>query len=75
MPFKDKRFSAVFYFRYIFFYTYIYCKKVNAESNQLIKTVDHRARFFSEKNTHLCQQFGRFLDIFIFSLIKSLSCN
>jgi len=27
------------------------------------------------EHTHLCQQFWLYLDIFVFSFIKSLSCN
>jgi len=52
-----------------FVYIYIYCKTFNAEFNKLIKTVGHLARFI-EKNevedTRRCQQFWRYLDIFIF---------
>ena len=33
-----------FSFSIDFFYIYIYCKKVNAEFNKLIKTVGHRTR-------------------------------
>ena len=59
-----------------FFYIYIYCRKFDAEFNKLIKALGHRARF--SKNdvelTHLCQHVWIYLDIFIFSLIKSLNC-
>jgi len=54
-----------------FFYIYIYCRKINAEFNKLIKTVGHRARFFSKNDVEQ----PPYLDIFVFSLIKSLSCN
>jgi len=73
--YKLKTFSAVF-FLIDFFYIYICYRKFNAKFNKLIKTVGHLLLgFFSKKDvehTHLCQQY---LDIFIFSLIKSLSCN
>ena len=65
-------FGRFFYFRKIVFYIYIYCRRYNSESNKLIKTVGHRARlllFFRENDVWL------YLDIFIFSLITSLSCN
>ena len=64
------------FFSIDFFYMYIHNRKFNAEFNKLIKTVGHRACFFKKWSwTHLCQQVWLYLDIFIFSLIKSLSCN
>jgi len=48
------------------------------EFNKLIKTVGHCACFFFKnggEHTNLCQIFWLYLDIFIFSLIKSLNCN
>ena len=69
-------FDSFFYFRQIILYLHTY-RKLNAD-NKLIKTVGHRARFFRKmmlKHTRLCQQVWLYLDIFIFSLIKSLSCN
>jgi len=36
---------AVFLFSIDFFYIYIYSRKFNAEFNELIQTVGHRARF------------------------------
>ena len=35
-----------FYSLIYFFYTYLYCRKCNAEFNKLIKTVAHCAIFF-----------------------------
>ena len=52
--------SIAFLFSIDFFYIYIYCRKFNAEFNNLIKTVGHRDRFFQKndvEHTHLCQQF------------------
>jgi len=50
---------------------------LNAEFNKLIKTVGHCARYFEKlcwTNPPLLTILT-FFDIFIFSLIKSLSCN
>jgi len=64
-----------FLFSIDFFYIYKYYRKFNAEFNTLIQTVGHYARFFEKWCwTHLCQQFWLYLNIFIFSPIKSLSC-
>ena len=56
---------------------YIDCRKLNAEFNKVIKAVGYRVRFFEKWGwTHPpCQQFWLYLEIFIFSLIKSLSCH
>jgi len=82
-----KEVFGIFLFSIKKFYIYIYCRKFNTEFNKLIKTAGHCARFsaghcarfYPLKNdvehTHLCQQFCLYFDIFIFSLIKSLSCN
>jgi len=43
-----------------FFYIYIYCRKINAEFNKLIKTVGHRARFFFGKWCWTTTLFGHF---------------
>ena len=56
----------------------MYCRKFNAEFNKLIRTVRHRARFFQKmilNTSTIAQKIWLYLDIFIFSLIKSLSCN
>jgi len=68
-----KTFSAVFCIFDRFFYIYIFYRKFNAEHNKLMKTVGHRARLFEKWWTHP-QHVWLHLDIFIFSLIKSLSC-
>ena len=47
--------------------------KFNAEFNKLIKTVGHRATFFSKndfEHTHLCQHVLLYLDIYRMSLHK-----
>ena len=57
------------------YFIYVYCRKFNAELNKLIKTVGHRACFFEKWCWTHPQQFWLYLDIFIFSLYKSLNCN
>ena len=67
-----KTFSVVYLFSMDCFYIYIYCRNVNAEFNKLIKQLFSK---IDVEHTYLCQQFWFYLDIFIFSLIKSLNCN
>jgi len=70
--------SIAFLFSIDFFYIYIYCRKFNAEFNNLIKTVGHRDRFFQKTMVNtptFANNFDFYLDIFTLSLIKSLSCN
>ena len=72
---KDDFYSFSF-FSIDFFYIYIYCSIFN--STKLIKTAGHCNHFFRKndvEHTPLCQQFWLYLGIFIFSLIKSLTCN
>ena len=66
-------FYRFFLFSIDFCYIYIYCRKCNAEFNKLIKNSRSSCSFF--RKLMLNTQFWLYLDIFRFSLIKSLCWN
>ena len=71
--FKDDDFYSCFFSTYfLYIYIYAYFRKFNVEFNKLIKTVGNRARFFFFRKMRHPPLQKKYLDIFIFSLIKLL---
>ena len=68
-----RRMVYIFLIFDFFLYIYIYCRKCNAAFNTLIKqwVIVLGISKNDAEHTHLCQQCCLYLDIFLFSLIKS----